>query len=98
MLTHMWHDDEGINLLWRRYYKGAAPVEGDDAYQRWLRETVKTLFARRDSTHPIASDDERQWVERAVVDGVLAWSPGQYAVVLGTAWAEALQRERTPYE
>ncbi len=77
----------------------AAPREDDDAYQRWLRATVTSLAKQPDaSPHEIRSDDERQWIDRAVAERLLAWAPGRDAVVLGEAWAEARRRERTPYE
>ena len=77
----------------------ATPKEGDEAYQRWLRATVTALAKRGDGAmHSVGSDDERQWIDRAVADRLLARAPGRDEVVLGEAWAEAIRRERSPYE
>jgi hypothetical protein len=75
----MWDDDTATKQIAHRYFKGGAP--GDEAYHRWLRTTLTSLA--RATSHPIASDDERQWAERAVMEGVLAWQPGELAVILG---------------
>ena len=91
-----WLDDDTAFLsVLDRYL--SAPKEHDDDYQRWLRKTVTALRDRK-APHAIGSDDERQWVERAVMERILAWAPGQDAVVLGESWGEAVKRERTPYE
>ena len=88
-------DDE----LFEIYQRGPAPVEDDDVYQRWLRATVATLVASpAGASHAIESDDERQWVERAVMEGAVEWSPGAYAVVLGPRASEVSLRDRPPYE
>jgi hypothetical protein len=84
--------------VWRRWLDGPEPDGDDRVYQRWLRATVKQLLGRAGASHAIASDDERQWAERAVMESALAWAPGRYEVVLGTASAAALGRDRTPYE
>jgi hypothetical protein len=92
----MWFSLEDRVYLWLRE-RLEAPKEGDDAYQRWLRATVKDLVERK-APHAIGSDVERQWIDRAVMERILAWTPDLDAVVLGDAWAEAVARERTPYE
>lgn len=56
----------------------------DDNYRRWLAHVIDAL-ARRGRAYEL-HEQERQWAERAVADGALAWAPDDFALEPAGTW------------